>query len=228
MLDSNMAKLGGVVVSLFNAVVLGAVAFRSKAPKTWTLRANMPWLQTTVASWAPRQYPQTELVQKLLELDKTLLRTVLQMTPVPDATSLLISLKSPILQRVGRITDTREHLEYMDNVTKGFKNQDLDTRKFICAWFLVRGASCLQGFGETTSTQEMKRRVRLVLGRSFMEPNNVFDEEARTKTNQGTLHVPRDDPFYDLTNEVLYEGSDSWPRSVVRKALSIPAGPPVT
>ena len=215
MLDSNMAKLAGVVVSLFNAVVLGAVAFRSKAPKTWTLEANMPWLQTVLSS--EKRLPQHELVENLLKLDQTLQQTVsASLTQVPDPTTLLIGLKAPIAQRVGRITDPTEHIEYMDMVTKCFAKQDLETRKFFCAWFLVRGASCLQGFGETTSTQEMKRRVRLVLGRSFEEPNQVFSELARTaRWGTAATVVPRNDGFYDLTNQVLYESSDSWPRAAV-------------
>ena len=207
MLDSNMAKLVGVIVSLFNAVALGAVAYRSKAPKAWTLHANMPWLQT--ASYRGR-YPQPQLVQDLLELDSALQRTVLEPTSTPDPLTLLNRLKPHISQRVKRITDPAEHNKYMDMVTTCFAKQNWDTRKFFCAWFLVRGASCLQGFGETTSTQEMKRRVQMVLGRNFEELNQVFSESARTA--QRTT-IPRNDPFYDLTNEVLYEGSESWPRA---------------
>jgi hypothetical protein len=212
MLDLNMAKLGGVVVSLLNAVVLGVVAYRSKSPKTWTLQANMPWLQTR--TWDKR-YPQPELVENLLKLDQMLLQIASPPSTQapPDPSRLLTGLKAPIAQRVGRITDPTEHIKYMDMATTCFAMQDLDTRKFICAWFLVRGASCLQGFGETTSTQEMKRRVRLVLGRSFDEPNQVFSEPQRTSGTKVTV-VPRNDEFYDLTNEVLYEDSDSWPRTV--------------
>jgi hypothetical protein len=211
-----MAKLGGVVVSLLNAVVLGTVAFRSKAPKPWTLQANMPWLQTRGSPWDKR-YPQPELVENLLKLDQMLLQIASPpqggpSTQLPhDPSRLLTGLKAPIAQRVGRITDPTEHIKYMDMATTCFAKQDLDTRKFICAWFLVRGASCLQGFGETTDMQEMKRRVRLVLGRDFEETNHVFSESVRT-SRMG--QVPRDDPFYDLTDEVLYEDSESWPRSI--------------
>lgn len=89
------------------------------------------------------------------------------------------------------------------------KVQNQDSLAFQLAWFLVRGASCLQGFGEPTDVDEFRRRVREALGRGEEQSTeHRFNEVVRGR--QISVPLPQDNAYYDLTVDALYEGHESW------------------
>ena len=229
-----MAKIGGIAVSLLNATVMGVAAFRSKACKPWTLQGNMSWILSP-APPPPFLYgarpaattPSEVLLSHMLVVDSQLAKLLtgapMDVDPLFRALS---NMKLSIRARVIRLGDYSAHEAYMKNVISCVsKPQETESLAFQLAWFLVRGASCLQGFGEPTDVDEFQRRVREALGRGKEQSTeHRFSEVVRV---QKAPLPQQDNAYYDLTEDALYQDHEVWKAPTCTTALATPPGPPV-
>jgi hypothetical protein len=214
-----MAKIGGILVSLLNATVMGVAAVTSKASKPWTLGANMSWILSpkpmSHTAWGRPFHtqpstPSENLLDHMLVVDSQLAKLLtgapMDVDPLFRALS---NMKLSIRARVMNLGDYSAHEAYMKNVISCVsKPQETESLAFQLAWFLVRGASCLQGFGEPTDVDEFRRRVREALGRGKEQSTeHRFSEVVRV---QKAPLPQQDNAYYDLTEDALYQDHEVW------------------